>query len=53
MLDGVVVINELVDLAKCRKDSCVMLKVDFERPSNLRDGSCWIACSRYWVSVRK
>lgn len=35
ILDGVVVINELVDLAKRRKDSCVKLKVDFEKALQL------------------
>ncbi|PNX93422.1 cysteine-rich receptor-like protein kinase, partial [Trifolium pratense] len=31
ILDGVLVVNELIDLAKRRKDKCLMLKVDFER----------------------
>lgn len=31
ILDGVVVVNELVDLAKRRKDPCFLLKVDFEK----------------------
>jgi hypothetical protein len=31
ILDGVLVINELLDLAKRRKDKCLMFKVDFER----------------------
>jgi len=29
--DGVVVVNEIIDLAKRRKDKCLLLKVDFER----------------------
>jgi hypothetical protein len=31
ILDGVLVINELLDLAKRRKDKCLFFKVDFER----------------------
>ncbi|PNX80406.1 cysteine-rich receptor-like protein kinase, partial [Trifolium pratense] len=31
ILDGVVVLNEILDLAKRRKDKCMMFKVDFER----------------------
>ncbi|PNX83328.1 ribonuclease H, partial [Trifolium pratense] len=31
ILDGVVVLNEVIDLAKRRKDSCLLFKVDFER----------------------
>jgi hypothetical protein len=31
ILDGVLVINELIDLAKRRKDKCLLFKVDFER----------------------
>jgi hypothetical protein len=31
ILDGVVVLNELIDLAKRRKDECFLFKVDFER----------------------
>lgn len=31
MLDGVLVINELVDFAKKFKKSCLMVKVDFEK----------------------
>jgi exonuclease III len=31
ILDGVLVVNELLDLAKRRKDNCLMFKVDFER----------------------
>ncbi|GAU33402.1 hypothetical protein TSUD_20950 [Trifolium subterraneum] len=31
ILDGVVVLNEVIDLAKRRKDSCLFFKVDFER----------------------
>ncbi|MCH92408.1 cytochrome P450 [Trifolium medium] len=31
ILDGVLVVNELIDLAKRRKDKCMMFKVDFER----------------------
>ncbi|MCI03311.1 LINE-1 reverse transcriptase like, partial [Trifolium medium] len=31
ILDGVLVVNELLDLAKRRKDKCLMFKVDFER----------------------
>ncbi|PNX89254.1 cysteine-rich receptor-like protein kinase, partial [Trifolium pratense] len=31
ILDGVLVVNELIDLAKRRKDKCLMFKVDFER----------------------
>jgi hypothetical protein len=30
-LDGVVVLNEVIDLAKRRKDVCFLFKVDFER----------------------
>jgi hypothetical protein len=31
ILDGVVVLNEIIDLAKRRKDECLLFKVDFER----------------------
>ncbi|GAU32416.1 hypothetical protein TSUD_221050 [Trifolium subterraneum] len=31
IIDGVVVLNEIVDLAKRRKDECLLFKVDFER----------------------
>ncbi|CAJ2628008.1 unnamed protein product [Trifolium pratense] len=31
ILDGVLVVNKLIDLAKRRKDNCLLLKVDFER----------------------
>ncbi|GAU34402.1 hypothetical protein TSUD_217420 [Trifolium subterraneum] len=31
ILDGVVVLNEIIDLAKRRKDACLLFKVDFER----------------------
>ncbi|MCH80575.1 LINE-1 reverse transcriptase like [Trifolium medium] len=31
ILDGVVVLNEIIDLAKRRKDCCLFFKVDFER----------------------
>jgi hypothetical protein len=31
ILDGVLVINDLLDLAKRRKDKCLFFKVDFER----------------------
>jgi hypothetical protein len=31
ILDGVLIVNELLDLAKRRKDKCLMFKVDFER----------------------
>ncbi|PNX81845.1 cysteine-rich receptor-like protein kinase [Trifolium pratense] len=31
ILDGVVVLNEIIDLAKRRKDRCLLFKVDFER----------------------
>ncbi|KAK2411185.1 hypothetical protein QL285_046487 [Trifolium repens] len=31
ILDGVVVLNEIIDLAKRRKDVCMLFKVDFER----------------------
>jgi hypothetical protein len=31
ILDGVLVVNELIDLVKRKKDKCLMLKVDFER----------------------
>ncbi|MCH80366.1 LINE-1 reverse transcriptase like, partial [Trifolium medium] len=31
ILDGVVVLNEVIDLAKRRKDNCLLFKVDFER----------------------
>ncbi|PNX85948.1 BTB/POZ domain-containing protein, partial [Trifolium pratense] len=31
ILDGVVVLNEIIDLAKKRKDDCLLFKVDFER----------------------
>jgi hypothetical protein len=30
-LDGVVVLNEIIDLSKRRKDECLLFKVDFER----------------------
>jgi hypothetical protein len=30
-LDGVVVLNEIIDLAKREKDECFLFKVDFER----------------------
>ncbi|GAU39170.1 hypothetical protein TSUD_372700 [Trifolium subterraneum] len=31
ILDGVVVLNEIIDLAKRSKDECLLFKVDFER----------------------
>ncbi|CAJ2637160.1 unnamed protein product [Trifolium pratense] len=31
ILDGVVVLNEIIDLAKRRKDRCMFFKVDFEK----------------------
>ncbi|MCH96062.1 RNA-directed DNA polymerase (Reverse transcriptase), partial [Trifolium medium] len=31
ILDGVLVVNELIDMAKRRKDKCLFFKVDFER----------------------
>jgi hypothetical protein len=31
ILDGVVVLNEIIDLAKRRKNACFLFKVDFER----------------------
>ncbi|GAU30605.1 hypothetical protein TSUD_62250 [Trifolium subterraneum] len=31
ILDGVVVLNEIIDLANKRKDGCLLFKVDFER----------------------
>ncbi|GAU51035.1 hypothetical protein TSUD_411700 [Trifolium subterraneum] len=31
ILDGVLVLNEVIDLAKRRKDNCLLFKVDFER----------------------
>ncbi|PNY11621.1 cysteine-rich receptor-like protein kinase, partial [Trifolium pratense] len=31
ILDGVLVLNEVIDLAKRRKDCCLLFKVDFER----------------------
>jgi hypothetical protein len=31
ILDGVLIVNEILDLAKRRKDSCLLLKVDFEK----------------------
>jgi hypothetical protein len=31
ILDGVVVLNEIIDLAKRRRDECLLFKVDFER----------------------
>jgi hypothetical protein len=31
ILDGVVVLNEIIDLAKRRKDECMLFKVDFKR----------------------
>ncbi|GAU51106.1 hypothetical protein TSUD_141480 [Trifolium subterraneum] len=31
ILDGVVVLNEIIDLARRRKDECLLFKVDFER----------------------
>ncbi|GAU47110.1 hypothetical protein TSUD_403430 [Trifolium subterraneum] len=34
ILDGVLVVNELLDLAKRRKDKCLFFKVDFERAYN-------------------
>jgi hypothetical protein len=30
ILDGVMVLNEIIDLAKRRKDVCMLFKVDFE-----------------------
>ncbi|GAU32897.1 hypothetical protein TSUD_393180 [Trifolium subterraneum] len=31
ILDGVVVLNDIIDLAKKRKDGCLLFKVDFEK----------------------
>ncbi|PNY10571.1 cysteine-rich receptor-like protein kinase [Trifolium pratense] len=32
LVDGVLVVNELIDWARKRKDKCLMLKVDIEKP---------------------
>ncbi|GAU22344.1 hypothetical protein TSUD_106720 [Trifolium subterraneum] len=37
ILYGVVVINEIIDLAKRRKDNCLLFKVDFERAYDTDD----------------
>lgn len=31
ILDGVFVVNEVVDLGKCRKDECLLFKVVFKK----------------------
>lgn len=31
ILDGVVVVNEIIDLGKRQKNECLMLKVEFEK----------------------
>lgn len=31
ILDGVVVVNEMIDLVKKRKDGCLLLKMEFEK----------------------
>jgi hypothetical protein len=40
ILDGVVVLNELIDLAKRRKDKCLLFKVDFERAYDTVSWQC-------------
>jgi hypothetical protein len=31
LVDGVVVVNEMLDLAKCTKKDCVIFEVDFDK----------------------
>lgn len=35
MLDGVLVVNELLDLAERRKDKCLIMMVDFEYANDI------------------
>lgn len=35
ILNGVVVLNDVVDLAKRRKEECLLFKVDFEKTCDL------------------
>lgn len=35
ILDGVLIVNEIVDLAKRRKEECMLFKVDFQKACDL------------------
>jgi exonuclease III len=48
ILDGVVVLNELIDLTKRRKDECFLFKVDFERAY---DTVSWLFLERMMVKM--
>jgi hypothetical protein len=48
ILDGVVVLNELIDLAKRRKDECFLFKVDFGRAY---DTVSWLFLERMMVKM--
>jgi hypothetical protein len=48
ILDGVVVLNELIDLAKRRKDECFLFKVYFERAY---DTVSWLFLERMMVKL--
>ncbi|MCH85285.1 LINE-1 reverse transcriptase like, partial [Trifolium medium] len=48
ILDGVVVLNEVIDLAKRRKDKCLLFKVDFER---VYDTVSWNFLERMMVKM--
>lgn len=56
MLDKVLVMNKLVDLAKRKKNDCLVFKVDFERAYNcvawdyLRDFMGRMGFTRKWIS---
>jgi hypothetical protein len=48
ILDGVMVLNELIDLATRRKDACLLFKVDFERAY---DTVSWIFLERMMLKM--
>jgi hypothetical protein len=48
ILNGVVVLNELIDLAKRRKDECFLFKVDFEQAY---DTVSWLFLERMLVKM--
>ncbi|PNX71762.1 cysteine-rich receptor-like protein kinase, partial [Trifolium pratense] len=48
ILDGVVVLNEIIDLAKKRKDNCFLFKVDFERAY---DTVNWLFLERMMIKM--
>lgn len=44
-MDGVLVVNELIDVVKRRRDKCLLLKVDFEKAYDSVNWRRWMkAC---------